>query len=321
MHSLRNEKIIESDVVRMYSAHPSPSTKDKLAYASRRMKLRLYSCGVTESDYVGKHILDAGCGSGEYSCWFASQGATVTGIDLSKPALAEAQKYAEETGLDGVSFKVRSVLDTGFDDACFDLVYCTGVLHHTPDPFGGMVELCRVLRPEGKILVSFYNTIGFFPRVLRRRIAQFFAGNDLDQRVAWGRRLFPPTARRLMKGQRNDPQFALYDYFAIPFETTHSIREVCRWFDQLGLQYIGTFPPAHLGDYPAVFAHESYGSIEKRFQSRLSPILARIGARREMKRIPPNVLSQLIVQIIWLAQSAVIFSIGGQKQKARVNNK
>ena len=59
-------RAVEAAVVGMYSAHPSPSHKDKLAFASRRMKIRLHCCGIDEPDYKGKRVLDAVCGNGEY---------------------------------------------------------------------------------------------------------------------------------------------------------------------------------------------------------------------------------------------------------------
>jgi SAM-dependent methyltransferase len=304
---------IESAVVGMFSNHPSPGFKDKLAYASHRMELRLYCCGVDERDYVGKDVLDAGCGTGEYACWLASRGAYVTGIDLSDGSLQEASRYAKEAGIAGVHFEKRSVLRTGFPDASFDFVYCTGVLHHTPDPFGGLEELCRVLRPSGKILVSLYNSFGFLPREARRRVAQTLGGQDLERRVRWGRRLFPFTSQRLLKGVHNDPQVALYDYFAIPHETLHSIGEVLGWFDQLGLEFIGSFAPTHLREYPAMFAHKGYRSVEDALQSRLGRLMGRFGISKNMQSTRPGPLSRLLVQLIWSLWRIEVFSVCGRK--------
>ncbi len=261
-----------------------------------------------------ERVLDAGCGTGEYSCWFASQGARVTGIDLSVRSLEEAHAYANATGLQGVNFEPRSVLKTGFPDACFDFVYCTGVLHHTPDPFGGLAELFRVLRPGGKILVSFYNAIGMLPRELRRRIAKSLGGEDLDQRVRWGTRLFPFTARRLQEGERNDPDSALYDYFAVPHESLHTVGEVLSWFDALGLEYLGSFPPTLLSNYPSMFAQETYRSVEAEFQRPLGYGLGKLSLSREMNPGRPGGFSQSLVQLAWLLLGIGIFSIGGQKQ-------
>jgi SAM-dependent methyltransferase len=219
--------------------------------------------------------------------------------------------------LDNVHFEKRSVLRTGFPDAGFDFIYCTGVLHHTADPFGGLAELCRVLRPGGKILISLYNSLGFLPREARRRVARWLGGEDIDQRVLWGRRCFPFISRRLIKGNRNDAQSALYDYFAIPHESLHSIGEVLAWFDRLGLEYIGSFPPARLDDYPAMFAAEAYKSVEPEFQSRVRFTLARVGSAKVLRRRRPGILSQALVQTMWLLFGVGIFSVGALKPPDR----
>ena len=102
-------RAIETAVVSMYSAHPSPSHRDKLEFASRQMALRLWCCGIDADDYIGRQVLDAGCGTGEYACWFAAHGARVTGIDLSDGSLSEARAYAGREGLPNVSLSsVRS---------------------------------------------------------------------------------------------------------------------------------------------------------------------------------------------------------------------
>ena len=50
----------ERSVCRMYSAHPSPGYRDKLAAADRRMELRLHCCGIETADYAGRDVLDTG---------------------------------------------------------------------------------------------------------------------------------------------------------------------------------------------------------------------------------------------------------------------
>ena len=307
---------IESSVVGMYSRHPSPSHKDKLEFASQRMELRLHCCGLSPQDYVGREVLDAGCGTGEYACWFASKGSRVTGIDLSSGSLREARAYAKEAGLNNIHFEKRSVLETGFPDASFDLVYCTGVLHHTPDPSGGLMELCRVLRPAGAVLISVYNSFGCFPREARRQVTFILGGDDLDRRVHWGKKLFPFTARRLMMGERIDVLSALYDYFAIPHEALHSIGQVLSWFDGLELEYAGSFPPARLGDYPAMFAHKGYESVGEELQSLPRRLIGRLGRSRKMRRSRPGLLQRGLVQALWPATGINIFCMCARKHSS-----
>jgi SAM-dependent methyltransferase len=284
------------------------------------MGLRLRCCGITPTDYVGRHLLDAGCGTGEYACWFASQGAEVTGIDLSDGSLQGARAYADRVGLERVRFEKRSVLETGFPDAAFDFIYCTGVLHHTPDPFAGLSELVRVLRPGGTILVSLYHRLGLMRGDLQRRLVRRFGGDDLDARVRWGRRLFPGVTRRNMGDDYHDPQTVLYDHFAIPHQSLHTVGQMLRWFDRLGLRYLGAFPPARLRDYLPMLACDEYKSVEPEIQSRLGRTLGRLGTPEKMGRDRPGPFSRFTVQTLWGACGIGVFSVGGRKPDAETSN-
>lgn len=301
----------EPSVTGMYASHPSPGYSDKIGAADRRMRLRLHCCGVEPDDWVDADVLDAGCGTGEYALWFAEEGARVTGIDLSTGSLEEARSFAESAGVDAVRFEERSVLDTGFEEDSFDFVYCTGVLHHTPAPFRGFRELCRVLRPGGKILVSLYNRAGFLPRHVRWWIVRLVADDDPGDRVRWGRRLFPFTAERLHDETLNDPETRLFDYFGVGRQSLHPLGETIGWLERCGLEYRGSFPPARLSDYPAMFAHPSYGSVEEEFRGPVQRWLGRLGRGRELSRERPGLPSRAAVQLLWLAAGVGVFSVCG----------
>lgn len=302
----------DPELVEMYRAHPSPGHRAKLEFADRRMELRLACCGIEPGDWTGARVLDAGCGTGEYACWFAARGADVVGLDLSEESLAQARRFADGHSIGGVQFRVGSVLDLPFDPASFDLVYCTGVLHHTPDPSGGFRELARVLRPGGKLLVSLYHSWGFLPRQLRWRVARRLGGGDLDRRVDWGRRLFPLTARRLTDDRLEDPESPLYDYFAAPRQSTHGLREVLGWLDRTGLEFRGAFPPARPADYPALFRHPGYDKMEDELRSPLHRLLARFG-ESGLSRERPGREEQFLTEFLWLLAGVDIFSVGGSR--------
>lgn len=304
----------ESSVVRMYSEHPSPGHRDKLGAADRRMELRLHCCGVRPEDWVDRRVLDAGCGTGEYALWFARNGADVTGIDLSEGSLREARSYADGHGLDRVSFERRSVLDTGLETSSFDLVYCTGVLHHTPAPFDGFRELCRVTKPSGKLLVSLYNAFGFLPRAARWWLVRVLADDDPEDRVRWARRLFPRTARRLRDAGFNDPETGLYDYFGVERQSLHSLGELLSWLDRCGMSYCGGFPPVRLRDYPAMFAHPAFRSVEEEFRGPVQRFLGRLGDPDQLgDGRCPGIASRAAVQLLWLATGVGVFGVCGEK--------
>lgn len=297
----------------VYTAHPSPGYRDKIEAADRRMRLRLYCCGIDSEDYMDREVLDAGCGTGEYSLWFASNGARVTGIDLSPASLREASSYAERHGIERVDFEKRSVLDTGFAPQSFDFVYCTGVLHHTPAPFRGFRELHRVLRPGGKLLVSLYNRAGMWTRELRRQIVQLLASDDPRDRIRWARRLFPLTADRLYDEELSDPETRLNDYFGVDRQSLHTVGEVLDWLDRCELDYEGSFPPARLSDYPGMFAHSSYESVERELKDPLQRLIGSLAPGSEMERQRPGVVDRIAVQLMWLVKRMGIFSVCGSK--------
>lgn len=87
-----------------------------------------------------KIVLDAGCGSGQYSLSLLQLGAReVHGVDLNKPVFKARNFF----------FKKANVLKLPFEDNYFDFVFCNGVLHHTKDWKKGIKEITRVLKPNG----------------------------------------------------------------------------------------------------------------------------------------------------------------------------
>jgi SAM-dependent methyltransferase len=236
------------------------------------------------------------------------------GIDLSESALREARAYAERAGLTGISFARSSVLQTGFDDASFDLVYSTGVLHHTADPFGGLAELCRVLRPGGKILISLYNRFGAFRSETRRHIVHKLAGNDLERRVQWARRLFPSQARSDAEESYNDPETLLYDSFAVPHQSVHTVGEQLKWFERLDLEFLGSYPPLTLSDNLRLLGLDEYWSVDPELQSRLGRVLRRLGRSGGLRRRRPRLLSRLLVQLLWALRGIEVVALGGRKR-------
>jgi SAM-dependent methyltransferase len=103
---------------------------------------------------AGLEILEIGCGRGDFSVYLQTQGAVVTGIDVSENSLEAARVLAEINGVD-CSFVSASATDLPFDGASFDRVVGVAVLHHLPrkeDLVQTLRETHRVLRPDGSAL-------------------------------------------------------------------------------------------------------------------------------------------------------------------------
>ncbi|MFC2012931.1 class I SAM-dependent methyltransferase [Chloroflexota bacterium] len=98
-------------------------------------------------------ILDAGTGPGRLPVKIAGAvpAVTVTGIDISADMIKIARKNAGKAGVsDRVKFMIGSTYCTGFEDASFDLVISTGLVHHLDNPVRAFSEIYRVLNPNGE---------------------------------------------------------------------------------------------------------------------------------------------------------------------------
>ncbi len=103
-------------------------------------------------------FLSAGCGTGQFPLGIA-QGvaARVLAIDLSLASLGYAKRKARELGLSGVEFAQADLLELGATGRSFDVVECSGVLHHLADPFAGWSALLSLLRPGGFMVLGLYS--------------------------------------------------------------------------------------------------------------------------------------------------------------------
>jgi ubiquinone/menaquinone biosynthesis C-methylase UbiE len=98
----------------------------------------------------GTRFLDAGCGSGGASAIATRRGAIVTGVDLSDQMIAVCR---EKTELSGCTFEIGSLEALPFEDASFDAVIASMVIHFC-SPEQALRELKRVLVTPGRIAVS-----------------------------------------------------------------------------------------------------------------------------------------------------------------------
>ncbi len=103
-------------------------------------------------DVTGLRIAHLQCHFGVDSICLARRGASVTGLDFSPPAILEARKLANQTGVDarfveGNVYDARELLEGDFD-----LVYTTwGTIVWLPDVANWARVIASLLRPGGSL--------------------------------------------------------------------------------------------------------------------------------------------------------------------------
>lgn len=105
-------------------------------------------------DVRGKHILDLGCGSGEYAIGFAKEGAIVTGLDISDISLGIAREKAIRQNLD-IQFIQGSISSLSiFKAKTFDIVFSSSSMHYVADLEQVFRQSYTLIVDDGSLLLS-----------------------------------------------------------------------------------------------------------------------------------------------------------------------
>ena len=111
--------------------------------------------------WAGKKVLEIGCGLGTDTINFARAGARVSAVDLSPRSLDLARRRADVFGLqDRIQFFEADAerLSDVVAPSTYDLVYCFGVIHHSPHPERILTEVRRhYVGPQSTLKVMVYH--------------------------------------------------------------------------------------------------------------------------------------------------------------------
>ena len=240
----------EVDIRGFYETHPYPPFDDNLdlhssgsrsSVGNPRDWFHLYfPCRPYEEQL---DILIAGCGMSQVGLiGLAARQARITAIDISRVALERSRRTKDKYRMDHVELlelPIESVPQLG---KTFDLIYCTGVLHHLADPLAGLRALRSVLRLEGAINVMVYGWYGRLGLTIMQELLRRAGVSADDAGIAKTRRWIAalpethPLHHAAAQFRDLDQDAGLADLLLNPRERSYTVPEIYDWLDQAGLR-------------------------------------------------------------------------------------
>ena len=111
-----------------------------------------------------KSVLDVGCGVGHWGFLLKDilpKTTTLTGVDREPEWIKTAQERAQTENLaHRYTYTVGDVNQLPFEDSSFDMVTCQTLLIHVSNVKNSVLEMCRVLKPGGILVLIEPNNIG-----------------------------------------------------------------------------------------------------------------------------------------------------------------
>jgi SAM-dependent methyltransferase len=174
------------------------------------------------------------------SLFLATADRLVVGADLTRASLQLAAAAAQRFGVDQVRFVETDLRTPGLRQGAFDVVYSSGVLHHTPDPRASFASLARLAKRGGIVVLGLYNTWARIPHRMRRALGRLTGFKWVPFDPVLHDRAGEPARREAW----------MRDQYMHPEEHRHTTREVQRWFRESGIEYLRTYPDSLLASEP-----------------------------------------------------------------------
>src|SRR5258708_9976 len=133
-------------VRRFYEKAPFPGypPRDSLPWLRARAERSGFARLLDHAIRGDARILEIGCGTGQMSLYLARASRVVVAVDLTRAALQMGAEAARRFCLSGVQFIETDLNHPALRPGSFDVVYSSGVLHHTPDPRSAFARIAQL---------------------------------------------------------------------------------------------------------------------------------------------------------------------------------
>jgi SAM-dependent methyltransferase len=265
---------VTKEVTEFYDQAPFPNYKDNDDKASitERGNKNVLSRQLKQFLGYNKSFLEVGSGTSQLSNYLAiGTNNQIFAFDPTLASLKLGHAFAERNGIPNVTFVNADMFDEVFKPEVFDVVWCSGVLHHTKDPSGGFDIICKQAKRGGIVIVGLYNWYGRVRTHIRRFFYRLFGEKYLM--------LFDPVLRRTDANSTEKIRAWIRDQYIHPVESCHTFDEVLEWFDRNDIEFVNSIPTCEIKiqDDSGLFRKSGRASLYERIWQQIFMIFSPLG--------------------------------------------
>ena len=191
-----------------------------------------------------REILIAGCGTSQAARYALREpDAQITAIDVSETSLRHTRDLQRKYNLENLELQKLPIERVREMGRSFDLVVCTGVLHHLQDPDAGLCALRDVLRPGGAMrlmVYARYGRAGIYMMQEYCRLLEVDASETDLQTLGAALKALPvdhPISGLLRRSKDFWRPEAMADALLHPQDRAYTVPEVYAWLDRCGMSF------------------------------------------------------------------------------------
>ena len=272
------KKPIAALVSKFYSSNPFPNYNDfeTIADLIEKVEKNEFTLNLKKCIGHGKNIIEVGSGTSQLSIALASgTNNQIVAFDPTLEALKLGSIFAKKSNIVNCIFVNGDLFSNPFENNYFDVVYCSGVLHHTENPKEGFKIISSWLKNDGYIIIGLYNYYGRLRTILRQKLFKILGRGSLARFLL---SFLDPILRQDLSSEKEEAWFN--DQYTHPVESLHTFDEVLKWFNDNNIEYISSIPSTDMEtlNYKNIFSKKSKGTTFSRIFSQISMLFSRFGS-------------------------------------------
>ena len=195
---------------------------------------------ISSLPFKGK-IFEAGCGTGYTTHIIANlrRDVQIIGTDISKKSLEYASNFSKQNQYHNTQFRWMDLRNFVQNQGDFDMLICSGVLHHIKNPKSIFSNLCKLVKKNGLIIVGLYHPWGRFSTHIRQKIFKLTKSR--------GRWIEPRLRKEDWTEERKNMWFR--DQYEHPYEEDYDHKKLASWFKDEDISFLESIPNFGESDY------------------------------------------------------------------------